>query len=362
MSTSRVGELGRRAGAWLARPFGPGPYRSYRVRSLVQAYFALASLVVGYQFARFVRAAEAGELPLPARPPSVEAYLPISGLMGAVDWIRQGALNPIHPAATLLLLTFLGVSLLLRRSFCSWICPVGLLSDVLARFGQRLFGRTLRPPAIIDRILRGARYLLLGFFLYAIFSMSAAALQTFIHSPYHRVADVKMLLFFERLDLVGAIVLLLLAAVSIFVHGAWCRYLCPYGALAGLLARFSPLAIRRRPERCIDCGRCDQACPARLPVSRAQRTASVECTGCLDCLATCPARGALRLGAARGALSPLALALALALIVAGGYAAGRFSGHWDNHLTDAEYVRHVRQLDQPAYRHPGAETMRKEEP
>lgn len=89
---------------WLTGTAGVKQFRSYRVRLLVQGYFALVSILMGIQFVRFVHAAEVGAVPLPNRPPGLEGYLPISGLMGAIDWIYQGTLNTIHPAATTLIL------------------------------------------------------------------------------------------------------------------------------------------------------------------------------------------------------------------------------------------------------------------
>ena len=91
----------------------------------------------------------------------------------------------------------------------------------------------------------------------------------------------------------GATVLIVLAALSVLVNGAWCRYLCPYGALLGLFARLSPLKVDRDAESCIDCGLCDKACMARLPVSDSEVVRSVECTGCLDCVAVCPVDDAI---------------------------------------------------------------------
>jgi hypothetical protein len=51
-------------------------------------------------------------------------------------------------------------------------------------------------------------------------------------------------LFFERLGSAAAVDLLVLAAASVFVQGAWCRFLCPYGALLGLFSWMSPVKIR----------------------------------------------------------------------------------------------------------------------
>ena len=329
--------------------------RTYRLRLAIQMSFALTCILIGVQFARFTRAAGRGELPLPTRPPGVEGFLPISGLMGLADWIHQGSLNRIHPAATMLVVIVLLVALVARKSFCSWICPVGLLSESLARLGRRLFGRNYRPWKWIDVVLRGLKYFLLLFFLQAILRMSDVALRAFIESPYNRVADVKMGLFFVRIGSVGLGVLFFLAVVSLLIHGAWCRYLCPYGALLGLVSLLSPTKVRRDADLCIDCGLCDKVCMARLPVSRLARVSNAECTGCLDCLATCPVEDALEVRASRRwRLSVPAFALVVVLLFVGGYAGARVAGLWESGLSDAEYTHRIQNLDRPEYGHPGS--------
>lgn len=325
------------------------------MRLAVQAFFALVCLLMGVQFARFTRAAMAGDLPLPARPPGVEGFLPISGLMGVFDWIYQGALNRIHPAATMLFIIFVAMAFFVRKAFCSWICPVGFLSEALARFGRRLFGRNFRPWKWLDIPLRGLKYLLLFFFLQAIVRMSSVSLQAFIESPYNRVADVKMGLFFVRLGEVGAGVMLALIVLSIFINGFWCRYLCPYGALLGLFSAVSPVRVHRQADACIDCGLCDKACMARLPVSQIDNVMSAECTGCLDCVATCPVSDALHVRAAgRWRLSLPAYALAVMLLFLGGYSGARLAGLWESNLSDSEYSERIQKLDKPEYGHPGS--------
>jgi polyferredoxin len=322
------------------------------VRRLVQVGFALVTVLVGLQFARFVAAARSGALPLPTRPPGVEAFLPISGLMGLVDWLEQGVLNPIHPAATVLVLVALGVSLLLRRAFCSWICPFGLLSEALAHLGRRLFGRSFLLPRWLDIPLRALKYLLLAFFLQAILAMPALALRAFLHSPYNRVADVKMYLFFAHLGTVGLAVIGVLLAGSLFVPHLWCRYLCPYGALLGLFSWMSPLRVRRNAALCTDCGRCETACLSRLPVARQASVDSPECTGCLDCVASCPRPGALAARAAGRRVSAAGIALAVVALFAGSWLSARALGAWDNAIDDREYVERLQEIDSPLYAHP----------
>ena len=139
------------------------------------------------------------------------------------------------------------------------------------------------------------------------------------------------------------------------MHGAWCRYLCPYGALLGLISRFSPLRVERQADACVDCGLCDKVCMARLPVSKIGRISSVECTGCLDCVATCPVAGALEVKAARRwtVTAPVYAALVLVLFL-GGYSGARLAGLWHSDLSDAEYSHRIRNLDRPEYGHPGS--------
>ena len=344
-----------RAAGWLRGTVGRKGDRSYRVRLAVQIAFSLGCVLLGVQFASFTRAAAAGDLPLPQRPPGVEAFLPISGMMGLLDWVHQGTLNRVHPAATMLFVIIVAVALVARKSFCSWICPVGLLSETMARLGRKLFGRNFRPWRWLDVTLRGLKYLLLFFFVQAILGMGAAGLRAFIESPYNRVADVKMGLFFVRIGPVGIGVLVTLFVLSILVHGAWCRYLCPYGALLGLVSRFSPLKVVRHADPCVDCGLCDKVCMARLPVSRREHINSVECTGCLDCVATCPVAGALEVRAARRwRLSAPAFALVVLILFLGGYSGARLAGLWHSDLSDAEYSYRIRNLDRPEYGHPGS--------
>jgi len=346
----RVGELA----AWALGRTGRKADRSYRLRILVQTFFTLTCVLLGIQVASFYTAAQAGITPLPHRPPGVEGFLPISGLMGILDWVYQGALNTIHPAATVLLLIALASALLLRKSFCSWMCPVGFLSEGLARLGRWFFGRNFRVWKWLDIPLRGLKYLVLAFFGWAVFTMSAEALQGFIQSPYNRVADIKMGLFFVDLGWVGITVMVILVLLAVLIQGAWCRYLCPYGALLGLFSWLSPVKVRREPRSCIDCNLCDRVCMARLPVSKLRSVRSAECIGCLDCLAVCPVEDTLSVQAGRRRLGVPGFAAAVMLLFLAGYLAARATGNWDNEISDREYVERIQNVRSPDYAHPGS--------
>jgi polyferredoxin len=264
----------------------------------------------------------------------------------------------LHPAGMFLLIAFLAMSLLFRKAFCSWLCPVGTASELLWRAGKKLFRRNFHLPRWLDIGLRSLKYLLLGFFVWAVTSMGANELAAFMNSPYGVIADVKMLNFFRHIGQTGAIVLAVLVVASLFIKNFWCRYLCPYGALLGITSLLSPFRITRNPEACIDCAKCAKACPSALPVDKLITIKSAECTGCLECVAVCPAQETLSLSLPKiPALAPKpaplpvwAMAAGIAILFFGVVGFAKTSGHWDSHVPQATYQQLVPSAD--GARHP----------
>ncbi|HSD67280.1 MAG TPA: 4Fe-4S binding protein [Vicinamibacteria bacterium] len=333
-------------------------------RHLVQAAFLLAVVGIGWEFVRWVHGLEAGVVAGP-RPPGVEAFLPIAALLSLRHLFATGQVHPVHPAGLVVLLLVLGLGLVAKKAFCSWVCPIGTLSETLAGLSQRLFRRKLRLPRPLDLPLRSLKYLLLAFFVYAVFlQMGPTAVADFLDSPYNRVADVKMLYFFERLSPFALKALLGLVVLSVAVPYSWCRYLCPYGALLGALSLLSPLKVTRHAPSCIDCGLCTKACPSHLPVARLARVSSDECFGCLSCVAACPVTRALRVETPapwRRAVRPAAFAALVAGLFVVGTLLARATGHWSNAITNEEYARRIRAIDSPAYAHERGRVPAREE-
>ena len=233
---------------------------SQQLRRGFQLAFLALNVWVGVQFYLWVRWAESGGQTLFAsRPAGVEGWLPIQGLMQFRYFLGSGHVPVIHAASFFLFVAFLLMSWLLRKSFCAWLCPVGTFSEYLWKLGKFIFRRNFRLPRWIDIPLRSLKYILLGFFSYAVATMSAAAIAEFISSPYGLVVDVRMLNFFRYLGGIAAYVLLALFVASLLVQNFWCRYLCPYGALMGLAALVSPTRILRLESACIDCAKCAKA-------------------------------------------------------------------------------------------------------
>jgi polyferredoxin len=313
--------------------------RSQTLRRAFQIVFLALNVWIGVEFYLFVRYYETGGRSTWAgRPPGVEGWLPIASLMNLKVLLLTGRAPILHPAGMFLLIAFLAASWIFRKSFCGWLCPVGTVSEYLWRLGRHTFGRSFRLPRPADIALRSLKYILLGLFLYAVGSMPVPAIRAFLSGPYGLVDDVKMLNFFRFLGLTGGIVTAILVVASVFIQNFWCRYLCPYGALMGVVSLGSPLRIRRDPSLCIDCTKCAKACPSMLPVDHLITIRSAECTGCLECVAACPAAGALCFSGLRAKRAPawvVAAGIAALFVCICGYA--RLTGHWRTNLPSRTY-------------------------
>ncbi len=318
------------------------------LRRLVQSLFLLLILWIGWKFHHFVKFLEAGGVGPPvSRPPGVEGFLPISALMNFYYFFLTGEIHPVHPAALFILGAAVLMSLTFGKSFCGWVCPFGWLSEYLGRLGRRLFGRNLHIPRWLDYPLRSIKYLLLGFFLWVILSMSLETLNAYMNLPYNLVADIKMYYFFAHLSALTFWVLVILVLLSIVIKNFWCRYLCPYGALLGLAGLLSPIKIKRRESTCINCGKCRQACPMDIRVDVVDHVISDECTTCLACVDSCPVADTLYLELlpTKKRLNKKAVAVAVATIFLAVTGLGMLTGHWQNNITLQDYLRLLEHID-----------------
>jgi len=320
------------------------PIQKYRF--YIQLFFVFLTIWIGYEFHGFVKWLESGgAAEFAARPPGVEAFLPISSLMSLMLFLKTGEIHSVHPAGLFIFVAIIAVSLIFGKSFCSWICPIGFISEMIGDFGEKiqikLFKRKLNKlPKFLDYPLRSLKYLLLFFFASAVFTMSAAGLKSFLDAPYNVLSDVKMYYFFADLTLFSFYVLLGLFVLSIVIRNFWCRYLCPYGALVGIFTLLSPLKIKRNSASCTDCGLCSKACPSHIKVDKVKTVISDECTTCLQCVDACPVADTLELKPvfSKKKIDKRLVGILILVIYFSILGVGFFSGHWQNDVPKKEYL------------------------
>ncbi|KAF0159471.1 MAG: electron transport protein [Ignavibacteria bacterium] len=292
-----------------------------KIRFIVQTIFALLCIWIGIEFSQFVAYLESnGAAEFSARPPGVEGFLPISAMMSVYYFFVSGNIHPVHPAGFFIFIAIVGMSFVFGKSFCSWMCPVGFLSELIGDFGEQLhkkiFKRRIKIWKYLDYALRSIKYLLLFFFAFSVFSMSSLALEYFLGDTYNIMSDVKMWYFFAEISRFSLIVIGILFLFSIIYRNFWCRYLC------------------------IDCGLCAKACPSFIKVDKVITVRSDECTSCLNCIDVCPVKDTLdlKLVGTEKKIDKKIVAFGIVLLFVAITGLGIMTGNWQNKIPKEVYI------------------------
>jgi polyferredoxin len=332
-----------------------------KVRFVIQLLFALLCIWIGVEFYQFIHFLETnGVTAFSSRPPGVDGFLPISSFMSFYLFLMTGQIHSAHPAGFFIFFSIVLISLVFGKSFCSWLCPIGFLSELIGDFGKKIFKKDLKLPKLLDYPLRSLKYLLLGFLFFSVFFlMSVTAVQAFLDSPYNLVSDIKMYYFFADISRFSLIVIGILFLFSIVLRGFWCRYLCPYGALLGIASLLSPNKIKRNAVSCIDCGLCNKACPSFIKVDKVKTVVSDECTTCLSCVDVCPVEDTLQLESIpfkrKINKKLVAIGVVSIFILVTGF--GMLTGNWQNKITKTKYMELYKNMD--SFGHPtGTKAMK----
>lgn len=327
--------------------------RSYirKIRSIIQWIIFCMIVYAGLSLYRFMADLVRAMPPSAGHPPSVEGFLPIGALMALKLWITKGIFDPVHPAGLVILIGALTLAVLLKKSFCGWICPVGTVSDGAWSLGKKVFGRNFVVPKYMDYALRSIKYIVMALFLYAIFiKMPPPKIEAFLNTSFWKVSDIKLLrFFFINISPATKITLAVLFALSLFYKNFWCRYLCPYGGLLGLLSFFSPVKITRVDSKCIHCGLCSKNCPSLLPVDVKKIIRSPECTGCLTCVSYCPAKGSLDMALYGRAVKPVIIIVSVIVIFFGLIFIAQVAGRWHSSVSNDDLIRIMPFIDTLAH-------------
>ncbi|MFJ5716163.1 4Fe-4S binding protein [Neobacillus sp. NPDC093127] len=319
-------------------------------RYTVQALFLLFLLYVGLQFYQFYQHFETlGKTPFVERPSAVEGFLPISALVALKVWLTSGDFDVIHPAGLTLLAFFVGAGIIFRKSFCSWICPVGTANELIAWLGRKIFRRNFDMPQWLVWFLTPIKYVLLLFFVAMVIQMDTFSAKSFLVDPYNKVSDVKMLLLFLNIGGFTLKFVIVVFILSLFFRNFWCRFLCPYGALIGLGSIFRMTKIQRNEDTCTNCEMCTKVCPQRLQVHKIEKVNSLNCSACMSCVEACPVKDTLNMTVANKKVNKWFVPVTFFVLFFVVIGIAKITGHWDTIISykewkelipDARYIGH----------------------
>ena len=219
---------------------------------------------------------------------------------GAVGACPLGALqNAIASSSSRAPTYVLGILLLygltLGRTICGYLCPVGLLQDLLHKIPTPKIQKSR-----VTRVLSWMKYVVLAIFVviiplwYAQQSYPVPAFCKYLCPAGTFEGAIGLLsnpVNADKFPMLGILFtrkfLILLAAIAscVFIYRAFCRFLCPLGAIYGLFARIAVVGVKVEAPKCTDCGRCVGCCPMDI-----RRVGDHECIHCGACIDVCPTK------------------------------------------------------------------------
>ena len=181
-------------------------------------------------------------------------------------------------------LSLIIITLVVGRLFCSWICPLGFLNKAISFIRFRKSNEEFHP-------VQNFKYFFLGFLLIlALFGFQAIGLFDPIALTSRSISIIFTENKFESVyTIIIIVIFILILLANIFKKNFWCNYLCPLGALLGIIANFSVFKIRPIQDKCLNCKVCSVNCIGNANPHKANEFKFSECNLCMLCLDKCPA-------------------------------------------------------------------------
>lgn len=220
--------------------------------------------------------------------PGAIGACPLGALQNAVASSGNRA-----PAYVLGILMLYGLTL--GRTICGFLCPIGLMQELL----HKIPTPKLRKSSV-THILSYLKYVILAVFViiiplwYSLQSYPLPAFCKYICPAGTFEGAVGLLsnpLNADKYSMLGVLftrkflILLAIVAICVFVYRAFCRFLCPLGAIYGMFSKIAVIGVKVEMPRCTDCGRCVSHCKMDI-----RRVGDRECIHCGECIDVCPTK------------------------------------------------------------------------
>jgi Pyruvate/2-oxoacid:ferredoxin oxidoreductase delta subunit len=255
---------------------------------------------------------------------NAELWCPFGGVEAMYGYFFENEMPCSLAISNFIILAgVLVLTLMFKRVFCGYMCPLGTIGELLNDLAVKLRLPVIKLPRRVEKAMGLFRYVSLAFILWITIKAGDLLFREF--DPCYALISRHG----KDITIMAYIVSGALIVFSLFFRLPLCRWLCPFAPVMNLFARFSFFKVRINPESCISCGRCSKVCPARIDVLKAQTVNSGECYGCTDCIEVCPVRQPVSAigmsgGKKRVAVTSKGIVVACAVVVSVCFAIGFF--------------------------------------
>jgi len=168
------------------------------------------------------------------------------------------------------------------RAFCSWVCPVNMITDAASWLRRKLYIDKIERKVWVSR---NVRYYMIVLALIVSFVSSMAAFE--IISP---ITILNRGVIFGFGGGVGLLVAIFIFDLFVLKNG-WCGHLCPLGGLYGIIGKYNLIRVSHTSENCTLCMKCKEVCPESQVLGmigkRSELVTDIECTNCGRCVDVC---------------------------------------------------------------------------
>lgn len=177
----------------------------------------------------------------------------------------------------------------------------------------------------IDKPLRYSKYIVLIVTIY--YAWRTAGLWVNHYDPwaaYGHITEGYSTLIEDYL--IGSIILIIVLVGSLMYDRFFCKYLCPMGAVYGLISKISFTKIVRNSDKCVNCGLCSKNCPVNIKVSQLDEVKTTECISCNSCVLSCTKKDVLEIKTFRRSIKPLTIIILVIALFVGTIFVSKISG------------------------------------
>jgi ferredoxin-type protein NapH len=207
--------------------------------------------------------------------------IPLSDPFALLQIFATGAIVGVNVlVGALIIALFYGI--IGGRAFCSWVCPVNLVTDAAAWLRRKLLIDKIERKVWISRNIR-YYMIVIAFIVSAITGLAAFE----VISP---ISILNRNVIFGVGSGLGLIISIFLFDLFVVKNG-WCGHICPLGGVYSILGKYSLFKVKHNSESCTLCMKCKDVCPESQVLHMIGKKSitvnDIECTNCGRCIDVC---------------------------------------------------------------------------